>query len=55
MKWGYKGERDLFVARLCFEMLCRCEGTQEVKKIRNHFKDVKSPLINYIDILCDLI
>jgi hypothetical protein len=55
MKWGYTGEQDLFVARACFELLCRVHDVEPAKKLKHYFPDVKSPLINFVDILIDCI
>ena len=56
MKWGYESEHDLFVARACFEMLCRSDSVDLAKKMRQQFKDIKNtPILNYVVILIDSI
>jgi hypothetical protein len=55
MKWGYQGEKDLFVARACFEMLIRSENTESAKKVRSQFKEIASPIMNFVDILIEII
>lgn len=54
---GYHSERDLFVARLCFEVLIRFKKGNEaqvvVPKVLNHFYQLdatfkESPILNFV-------
>ena len=59
MKSGYASEQDLFVTRLCFEVLIRNQkdktGIQQVSQIKQAFPEMKSLLFNFVDILIDTI
>lgn len=68
MKQGYLSEYDLFVARLCLEVIIRNkndkQGLVHAEKVVKHFKDDKSfgkdviresPLLNFITLIIEVI
>ena len=68
MKQGYLSEYDLFVTRLCFEVIIRNKddkkGLEMAAKVVEHFKQDKSfgkdiiidsPLLNFVTIIVDVI
>jgi len=60
MKSGYKGEQDLFVARLCFEVLIRNykdnSGVTQVATILKAFPEHEQrPLMTFCTMLCESI
>lgn len=60
MKQGYKGEHDLFIARLQLDLIARYEGGLDaVKKVKRHFiknpSEHMTPLLNFTDMLPELI
>jgi hypothetical protein len=51
-----KTEGDLFVARAILELYARTDNFSIPQKLRNeHFADVHSPLLNFVDMLPELI
>ena len=64
MKSGYQGEQDLFVVRLCLEVLIRNYKDEEsalnqVPKVMEAFKHLPavqtSPLVHFVTVLCEAI
>lgn len=55
MEHGYSSERDLFIATATLDMLARTSDFSLSLRIRKAFPDVKSPLLNFIDMLYDII
>ncbi len=55
MKNGYRAEHDMFVARAQLELMARCETPDLSKKLRSYYPDMKSPLLNFIDMLYEII
>lgn len=58
MKYGYESEKDLFPARLCFEILIRNHkddsGLKMVAEVQKEFPE-KTPLFNLITMILDSI
>ena len=59
MKSGYKNEQDLYVARLCFEVLIRNHkdqtGVKMVQLVVNAFPDqIERPVVTFCRVLCDV-
>mmetsp|Transcript_4185 Transcript_4185/g.7100 ORF Transcript_4185/g.7100 Transcript_4185/m.7100 type:complete len:228 (-) Transcript_4185:41-724(-) len=56
-RFGYDSEQDLFVVRLCFEVLIRNRednlGCSQVPKILAEFSELKSPLVNFVRMILD--
>lgn len=68
MKQGYLSEYDLFVARLCFEVIIRNKddqtGLEMAAKVVAHFKQDKSfgkeviresPLLNFVTMIIEIV
>jgi Golgi to ER traffic protein 4 len=57
MKHGYaQSESDLFVARAMLELISRSENFELAKKLRKqYFSEVKSPIINFAEMLPEVI
>ena len=56
MKHGYQNtESDLFVARAILELICRSENFELAKRLRKLFPEVKSPIVNFAELLPELI
>jgi hypothetical protein len=55
MKNGYQSEADLFVARAQLSLIARCDSVELAKKIRTFYPEMKSPLLNLVDMIMELI
>lgn len=55
MAHGYESEKDLFVAMATLDMLARTNDFSMSLGIRKAFPDVKSPLMNFVDMVFDVI
>ncbi len=55
MAHGYESEKDLFVATATLDMLARTNDFSLSLKIRKSFSEVKSPLLNFVEMLYDVI
>ncbi|CDW74389.1 UNKNOWN [Stylonychia lemnae] len=55
LAYGYSGELDLFIARTQLDLIVRCENFDGARKIKKHFAREQTPLLNYTDMLQELI